>query len=286
MLSLIHARTFLAVIDSRGFRAAARTLGLAASTVVEHIDQLEAELTTRLLVRDRGKVHPTARGEMLVPLARALIDTATRARDLLKKAPLRVAAASNVGVYMLQPRIASFMAAAGIAVEPWIGPNPEVAERLQNGRADVAVMEWWDCRAGFDSLAWRREPMVVIVPPAHAWAARRHVQPCELLEETLLGGENGSGTATVLRNTLGPIADRLRTRPGYRSTEAVKHAVQAGHGISLVLAAAIADEVANGHLVAVRVRGARLEKQISVIVPKGLNPQCTAMKFARHVVQD
>jgi DNA-binding transcriptional LysR family regulator len=286
MLSLIHTRTFLAVIDARGFRAAGRSLGLAASTVVEHIDQLEAELTLQLLVRNRGKVRCTPYGEMFLPLARALIDTATRARDLLAKAPLRVAAASNVGVYMLPPKIMSFAAATGITVEPWIGPNPDVVDRLQSGRADVAVTEWWDGRAGFDAIAWRREPLVVIVPPGHAWAHRRSVEPAELLEQTILGGEAGSGTATVLRAALGSIAGCLRTRSGYGSTEAVKRAVRANQGISIVPAASIVDDVASRHLVAVEVRNAGLEKQISVVVPRGLKAESAGMQFARHVLKE
>ena len=283
MLSLVHARTFLAVIDARGFRPAARSLGLAASTVVEHVDQLEIELATPLLVRARGRVRPTEGGALLVPLARALVDTATRAHDVLRLAPLRVAASSNVGVYLLQPWLASFVATSGIAVEPWIGPNPEVAQRLQTGRADAAVMEWWDDRPGFDAIAWRREPMVVIVPPSHKWARRRVVKAEDLLGETMLGGESGSGTATVLRQALGALADRLSMRAGYGSTEAVKRAVRAGQGVSIVLAASVTDEVTNGSLSALQVNGARLAKQISVIVPKGLREASAALRFARHI---
>ncbi|MFX6027566.1 LysR family transcriptional regulator, partial [Acinetobacter baumannii] len=45
MLNLNQVRSFLVVLDAGGFRPAARQLGLAASTIVEHIDQLEHDLS-------------------------------------------------------------------------------------------------------------------------------------------------------------------------------------------------------------------------------------------------
>jgi DNA-binding transcriptional LysR family regulator len=284
MLNLIHARTFLSVLEHRGFRRAARSLGLSSSTIVDHIDRLEVDLGARLLVRERGKVQPTADGARLAPLARALVETAVRARELLSSSTLRVAAASNVGVFLLPPPVASFAAAFGVTVEPWIGSNPDVLRRLEEGMADVAAVEWWDGRAGFDATVWRRERLLVIVAPDHPWAIRGSVASDELGGETILGGEVGSGTGTVLRQALGALADRLNVRSGYGSTEAVKRAVRAGHGISIVLAASVIDELQSGRLRAVELRETTLEKRISLVVPKGVPPTSVAMAFVRHVV--
>src|SRR5690606_11570028 len=127
--------------------------------------------------------------------------------------------------------------------ELWIGGNPIVAERLNTRRADVGLMEWWDDRPGFQALVWRREPLVVIVGPHHPWTSRRQIDADDLIGVRMLGGERGTGTGTLLRKALGSVADRIETVDGFGSTEAVKRAVRAGLGISLVLAAAVADEV-------------------------------------------
>jgi DNA-binding transcriptional LysR family regulator len=284
MLNLTHARTFLSVLEHRGFRRAARSLGVSSSTVVDHIDRLEIDLGAKLLVRERGRVQSTVEGGRLAPLARALVETAVRARELLSGSTLRVAAASNVGVFMLPPPIASFAAASTVSVEPWIGSNVEVLQRLADGMADVAAVEWWDGRPGFDATVWRRERLLVIVAPDHPWAARGSVTPAELGGETILGGEIGSGTGTVLRQALGALADKLNVRSGYGSTEAVKRAVRAGHGISIVLAASVVDELQSGHLRAVELGATALEKRISLVVPKGVPQTSVAMAFVRHVV--
>lgn len=285
MLNLNQVRSFLVVLDAGGFRPAARQLGLAASTIVEHIDQLEHDLSSALLIRRRGQVELTTHGAIFEPLARGLVETAQRARDLLTHAPLRVAASTNVGTYLLQQPMAGFTAEARIPIETWIGPNLEVANRLACGRADVALMEWWSDRSGFEPHLWRREPLVVIVSRDHPWASRRSIRIDDVLHERLLGGEPGTGTGQLLSKVLGKQrAAALNVSSGYGSTEAVKRAVRAGHGISLVLASAVSEDVSAGQLVALGIDGIALEKQISIILPAGLPKTANGSRFAAYML--
>lgn len=286
MLSLIHARTFLTVIEEGGFRPAARKLALSPSTALEHIRQLEADLAAPLLVRQGGRVEPTAHGAVFEPLARALVSTAERAQELISKAPLRVSASSNVGIYSLQPAIARFASVHGLDIEPWIGANPAVADRLARGLADVAVMEWWDDRPGFDAKVWRREPLKVIVAGSHPWVGRKTIRAAELIDTRILGGEPGSGTGGVLRRALGSLADRLVTIDGYGSTEAVKRAVRSGGGISIVLASTITDEIAEGSLAALDIEGTKLEKVIQIILPNGQPESSSSVRFAAFLLRE
>ena len=286
MLNLVHAKSFLAVLSERGFRAAARDLKLSPSTVVEHIKQLEEDLAAPLLVRRRGIVEPTYQGAAFAPLARAMINTAERSRTVIAQAPLRIAASSNVGTYLLQSMLASFQASNPCSVDLWIGPNPDVAERLASGAADVALMEWWSDRAGFSGHTWRKEPLVLIVAPDHRWAARDAIEASELASQTLLGGEAGSGTFALLRRELGHLAEGLTAIGGFGNTEAVKRAVRAGRGVSLVIAAAVADEVRAGQLVALRLKDIELVKELKIISPIGLPDAAPAARFVAQVLKD
>jgi DNA-binding transcriptional LysR family regulator len=286
MLNLVHARTFLTVLSERGFRAAARDLKLSPSTVIEHIKQLEEDLAAPLVMRGRGIVEPTSQGAAFAPLARAMLDTAERSRTMLAQSRLRIAASSNVGTYLLQSMLASFQATDPCCADLWIGPNPDVADRLTNGTADVALMEWWSERPGFLSYTWRKEPLVVIVDPGHLWATRHTIEASELASQTLLGGEAGTGTITLLRKTLGNLAEGLTAIGGFGNTEAVKRAVRAGRGVSLVIAAAVADEVRAGQLVALRLNAVELVKELKIISPIGLPDAAPAARFVAHVLRD
>jgi DNA-binding transcriptional LysR family regulator len=286
MLNLVHAKTFLAVLSERGFRAAARDLKLSPSTVVEHIKQLEEDLAAPLIVRRRGIVELTSQGAAFAPLARAMLDTAERSRTMIAQSRLRVASSSNVGTYLLQSMLASFQATDPCSVDLWIGPNPNVAERLANGIADVALMEWWNDRPGFRGYTWRNESLVIIVAPDHPWAERCAIEASELASQTLLGGEAGTGTITLLRKRLGHLSEGLTAIGGFGSTEAVKRAVRAGRGVSLVIAAAVADEVKAGQLVALRLKDIELVKELKIISPIGVPDAAPAARFVAHVLRD
>lgn len=285
MLNLLHARTFLTVLDQRGLRAASRSLKLAPSTVLDHIARLEHELAARLIVRQNGIMVPTPQGEVFRPLAAALISTAEKARHLVANAPLRLAAASNIGVYLLQPTLSSFRSDDPVDIDLWFGSNPEVQERLTRGEADLAIVEYWQDAAGFEAHPWRRARLALIVAPQHPWARRKRVNPRDLLGQRILGGEKATGTGKLLRDQLGPIVEKLQLVDGLGSTEAVKRAVRANFGISLVMAESVRDEVEAGTLVALQLAGVEMVKQTMMVVPRGMPVSTPAVRFLSRALE-
>jgi len=279
MLNLLHTRTFLAVVDAGGFRAASRVLDIAPSTILDHVSQLEAELGAPLVMRRRGAVQATPQGAAFLPLARALVSTAERAHAVVAGAPLRLVASSNIGTYLLQTPLAAFRQSYGGDVDLWIGSNPLAFDRLAQGAADIAVLEYWQPLEAFEAHDWRRERLTLIVSPAHRWAARDSVSIEELIGEKILGGERGTGTGTLLRQRLGPVAARLTTVDGFGNTEAVKRAVRAGLGVSLVMHASVTDEVASGTLVALPLQDVELIKETKIVLPRDLPPTAAARRF-------
>ena len=125
-----------------------------------------------------------------------------------------------------------------------------MAKRLETADLHLGLMEWEGGRSGFNSVEWRREPVVLIVPPAHPLSRRRVITRKELIGAPMLGGEPGTGTGRLLRAYFGPDAAPV-VKMQLGSTEAVKQAVAAGLGISMVLASAVRRETAAGELCAI-----------------------------------
>jgi DNA-binding transcriptional LysR family regulator len=140
-------------------------------------------------------------------------------------------------------------------------------------------MEWWDDRPGFEAAVWRRERLVVIVSPEHPWARRKSVEKAMLLREPMIGGEPGTGTARLLQQTFGVDASSLKIGLELGSTEAVKQAVRAGLGISIILESAVRDEVRSGTLRALHVEDTPLAKPLFSIFPGGLSTSSPAAQF-------
>lgn len=187
-----------------------------------------------------------------------------RAEEAVNGGRLAIGASGNVGTYLLPDLLRTYEATSAASPHVEIGTNPYVIGQLEAGEIDLALVEWWEARPGLIAHAWRREPLVVIVGPDHAWSKRGHVTPGDLAGSVLLGGEPGSGTGRLLRQALGVMGAGLGIDRQLGSTEAVKRAVRAGLGISIVMACSVIDEVRAQLLVALPVQGIDLAKTLYV----------------------
>jgi DNA-binding transcriptional LysR family regulator len=288
MIDLEQVRTFIMIIEAGSFQDAAARLGIAQPTASQHVKKLEATLDHRLIERARAQATPTPEGARFLPFARTLLRVADRAQASLAGNGLAIGASSNIGVYLLQPLVSAFRAGAPhlAPLDIRIGSNLETAKRLEEAEIDIALMEWWDGRPGFEAAVWRDEPVVVIVPPDHGWARRKSIDKAMLMEEPLIGGEPGTGTARLLQERLGIDAGRLKAGLQLGSTEAVKQAVRAGLGVSVTLASAVRDEIAAGVLATPRLRDGRLSKRLYSIVPDHAPRESPARRFDAFLRQD
>lgn len=249
-LNLEQVESWLALVESGSFRAAAKQLSLSQPTVTQHIQRLEAHIGGRLIERSTRGCVPTALGRRLAPIARSLLESDRQASQMLSP-PARLGACSNIGVYLLPQLLASFCAEHP-APALRIGTNPEILEAIATEQVDIGLLEWWVPRPGMIAIPWRREPMVVIAPPGHAWAARDAVTFSDLRDTQMIGGEPGTGTGRLLREMLCNGVALPAPSMELGSTEAVKRSVAAGLGISVVLASSCASEIREGRLVACR----------------------------------
>lgn len=283
-LNLMQIRAFIAVIDTGGFQEAARWLDCSQPTVTQLVRKLETQLAVQLIIRHRGAPVATRHGDLFLPHARRLLRAEERAVASITARTLMVGASGNVGTYLLPPLLRSFRDSADIDTDLVIAPNPEISDRIESGDIDIAVLEWWDGRAGFIARPWRRERMVVIVPPDHIWAAQDEIPRDWLLDTPMIGGEPGSGTGRLLQEAYGKDADHIRVSMNLGSTAAVKEAVKAGLGISIVLRSTVMEDVQAGTLRAIDLAGAAIEKELMIVLPENVPDNAPSARFQALLV--
>lgn len=281
-MNLEFLESYLGVVRTGSFQTAARQLGISQPTVSQHVKKLEQSLGHTLVVRNSGGCTAAPKTEVFLGHAETLLRLAKRARDSLRSPPIVVGASTNIGTYLLQPYFKKFQDdnQNRIALDVVLGPNPDIARKLEQGELDVAAMEWWDSRSGFIARTFRREALVVIASPDHPWAKRSDIMTSDLSREPMIGGEPGTGTGRILQDVLGAEAKHLRVIMSLGSTEAVKRAVRVGLGISIVFESAVADEVNNDQLAVIPLRRKTIQKNLYVIHRKGLPSGSTAVQFA------
>lgn len=270
MPSISHLRSLIAIADAGTFSGAARALGIAQSTVSQHVARLEHTLGARLIDRD-GVVRLTATGTYVCRQARGIRRLHDRILATRTRPVLAIGVSSNIGTYLLDPVMRRLGQVDGThAMHMRVASNPAIADALEVGEIDIGLMEWWDGRPGFQARKWRDEELVVIVPRHHRWSDRDSVRPEDLADVPLLGGESGSGTGRLLREYLASRGVEPRVGLTLGNTEAVKRAVINGLGISIVLAGTVADEVRRGELHALPLARGGVRKALQIIHPEEL----------------
>ena len=83
MLNLIQLRSFVTALDEGSVSAAARKLNLTQPAVSQHVQQLESQLGTALLIRSRAGVRTTQRGAIVARHARQILREIQTMQDTL-----------------------------------------------------------------------------------------------------------------------------------------------------------------------------------------------------------
>src|SRR5690348_13430866 len=156
-LNLDQLESFVALAECGGITAAAERLSRSQPTVSQHLKRLEAQLDRKLVARRSGRATLTEEGWRVLPFARGLLRLDRQFAEHDCTAARRLGACNNIGVYLLPELLTELLRGGRALPEVTIARNPQIAARITAGEIDVALLEWWDPRPGFESHIWRRE---------------------------------------------------------------------------------------------------------------------------------
>lgn len=142
MFDLDLLKTFLAVVDSRHFTAAGRSLGLSQSTISQHIRRLELATGRKLLARDTHTVTLTTDGGLMARFAKDIVEANQRAADYFTDyAPrdrVRFGVSEDLVLTGLPQLLSDFLSANPLlSVEISVGLTDNLYNKLDSGRLDL-----------------------------------------------------------------------------------------------------------------------------------------------------
>jgi DNA-binding transcriptional LysR family regulator len=185
---------------------------------------------------------------------------------------LQVGASTIPGEYILPAIIGRFKEKyPDISTTLLIGDSQAVTDWVAQGRVEVAVVGARLSRRGVEYKELMPDEEVVIVPLAHPWQGRKQISLAELKGEPLLIRERGSGTRAALEEALGHADTDLgafRIVGEMGSTQAIKQAVKAAVGISVISRLAVEEECKAGLYCCLRIRDLKITRSFHVATHK------------------
>jgi len=105
---------------------------------------------------------------------------------------------------------------------------------------------------------------VLAVPKNHPWSRRKSIQLKEMKAEKFIARESGSGTLDsvmeLLSDSREPPEELFNISMELGSTEAIKEALMAGFGVSILSRISIRHELAEGTIVEVPIRHTTMQR--------------------------
>jgi LysR family transcriptional regulator, low CO2-responsive transcriptional regulator len=278
-LDLYKLEIFYWVAELRSFSQAAELLSLRQPTISAHVQELEKSLGGKLLYRVRGRVSLTPLGRMLLERAKNLLEFKRETIAALEQfqgtlsGELWVGGSNIPGQYLLPPKLGAFVTKyPGVKPILRIGDSAGIVEDVLDGKVELGFVGFKrdDARLSFETL-WNDE-MVLAVPQDHPWSRRHSVRMSDLRGEKFISREGGSGTLGSFRQLLAKHRqspdELLNIAMELGSTEAVKEALMAGFGISILSRISIRRELKEGSIVEVPIRGLSLKRDFYKVFHK------------------
>jgi DNA-binding transcriptional LysR family regulator len=254
-------QVFFTVARLLSFTKAAETLHMTQPAVTFQVRQLEEYFNTRLFDRTHNRISLTDAGSLVYGYAEKIFDLYNEMENMIKdmtgeiSGSLTIGASTTIAEYMLPSLLGDFRKQyQDVVIHLKVSNTEGIVSMVENNIIDLGVVEAPVGNKNLVVEACRNDRLVAIVPNGHPLASHDVVHLDELMEYPFICREEGSGTREVIEEYIchaEGCKEGLNVAMELGSPEAVKGAVEASMGISIVSEATITKEIKLGTLVAV-----------------------------------
>jgi DNA-binding transcriptional LysR family regulator len=242
-------------------------------TVSEHIQNLEAHLNCRLFDRLGRSILPTAQAEMLYPRALGILEDLQRLEDELADADKSVAgqlligASTIPGTYILPQLAADFKRDfPKISFEIRISDSAAITSAVADNELFLGVVGAKIPASKIVHQPFAEDQLILAAAAAEDLPAE--IAVAELTKLPFIVRERGSGTRRSSEALLAEqrlSLNQMNIVATLGSSAAVKEAIKAGLGVSMISRHAVREELQSGQLKEVRVGGLTMKRSFYVV---------------------
>ncbi len=263
-MELHQLRGFHEIARQGSFTKAADRLFLTQPAISLQLKALEEEVGEALLERGHKRIRLTPAGEILLRRTRAVLaeldsahaEIASLRQEL--RGRLVIGTSDTNSTYVLPDVLRSYRESYPLVeVDIRNKMSTEVGRLVVDDEVDLglATMPIRDRERLGESQALFTRQDVLICPADHALASRKQIALKAVAELPLLALEPGSTTRYLLDQSFRQADLKPRVSMNLGSIEVIKRFVEIGFGVAIVPKIAIGQEVANGRLHSMAVRG-------------------------------
>lgn len=287
--TLRQLQVFEAIVRLGSFTRAAEKLFLTQPTVSMQIRKLTDAIGLPLFEHVGRTVEPTEVGMVLYDACRRVFDVLSnlemQVADLkgMKRGRLRIGVISTAK-YVVPEILGDFSRVyPGIDLVLKVTNRERIIERMLANEDDMYIMGQAPDELEVESFPFSPNPLVMLAPRDHPLVGKKNIPLSVITQEPFIIREPGSG----IRDATKKLCDAHGLTPNVRmelgSNEAIKHAIVAGLGLSVLSLHTLTLDGADGPVAILDVEGFPIIRHWSIVYPKGKELSLIAQTFLDFV---
>ncbi|HIA08118.1 MAG TPA: LysR family transcriptional regulator [Chromatiaceae bacterium] len=254
-------QVFHTVARLLSFTKAAESLHMTQPAVTFQVRQLEEQLNTRLFDRTHNRISLTEAGNQVYLHSDRIFEVYAEMENAIREITgevsggMLIGASTTIAEYMLPALLGDFKKQyPDVDIHLKVSNTDGIVSMVENNDIDLGVVE---APVGNKNLVLeicRTDHLVAIAPKGHPLSKYSSISISKVMEHPFICREEGSGTREVIEEYMakhGQEGESISPGMELGSPEAIKGAVEAGMGVSIVSAATVQKELRLDTVVAI-----------------------------------
>jgi len=273
MEALIH------LVDERSFSRAAKKMYLTQPSLTKHIKNLEDSIDAQVVIRKNTGISLTPEGKVMYDYARRIFKLVDEAKERVgrvredESGSIFVSASTIPSTYILPYVLQAFNKRyRDIHCYVQMNDSEGTVNMVLDGQAEIGFIGKLTADKKLNVEQVWQDKLILVVPDGHVWQKKGKITIEELSREPFIVRERGSATRATLeeylRENAGSNLADFNIVSELGSSEAVKEAIIAGLGVSILSVHAVKRDLKRGLLIELPLEDHKIERNFYVIYKK------------------
>ena len=275
-ITLQQMEAVICLVEEGSFSRAAKRMLLTQPALTKNIKNAEDCLGSKVVQRSSLGVSMTPEGKILFDYARRVVKLRDEARERILALSkdtggnIYLSASTIPATYILPRALSDFNKTnADIHIYIKTADSEEAMNMVLDNEVEMGVIGKKPLNKKLAAETLWKDRLALVASRNHAWCKKKSVALPELLNELLVIREKGSATRELLESCLKKSKSislaQFNICGELGSSEAIKEAVIAGWGVSVISIHAVSRELSQGLLCEIPIQGLTMERNFYLI---------------------
>ncbi len=265
-------KIFCDLVEGESFSKAAKLNGITQSAVSQQLRSMEKHFNVLIVDRSQKQFRLTREGAKLYESSKELLimyDKLVSELQEMRKiisGTIHISTVYSIGLHELPPYVKAFLQefpSVNIRVE--YRRSNLVYEDVLHNAVDIGLVAYPAKMRQLEIIPFQEDELVVICSPQHALASQGSVTLKELSKQKFIGFDQDIPTRKATDQFFRDVKLDVDPVMEFDNIETVKRAVEIDAGVAIVPSTTVMNEVQQGLLCSVDIKGQKLVRPLAII---------------------